>query len=54
MMMQSLILQILLERRRAAAAERGAQTGHRRAMSNSGLVLDLNDARAPVKSFFIR
>ena len=43
------VLQVLLERRRAAASERGAQTGHRGAMSNAGLVLDLHDAERGVE-----
>src|SRR5262249_45024636 len=38
------VRKILLELRGAASSERGAQTGHRGAVSYTGLVLDLNDA----------
>ena len=43
------VLQILLGGRRTAAAEGGAQTGHGRAMSYSGLILDLHDAERSVE-----
>jgi hypothetical protein len=39
------VLQVLLERGRAAAAERGPQTGTRGAVSNTSLVLDLHDSQ---------
>src|SRR5579871_984284 len=38
------VLQVLLEVRGPASSERGAQTGHRGAVSYAGLVLDLDDA----------
>src|SRR4029453_5998347 len=38
--------EILLRRRRAAAPERGAQTGHRGAMSYPGLVADRHHPQA--------
>ena len=38
------VLEVLLEGRGAASSERGAQTGHRGAVSYAGLVLDLDDA----------
>ena len=47
------VLQVLLEGGRAAAAERGAQTGHRGAVSYARLVLDLDDAEA-VNSFLMQ
>ena len=40
------VREILLRRRRAAAPERGAQTGHRGAMSYPGLVADGDHAQA--------
>ena len=42
--MQSDVLEVLLEVGRPASSERGAQTGHRGAVSYAGLVLDLHDA----------
>src|SRR5262249_386519 len=39
------VLQILLESRRAAASKRCPQTGDGCGVSNTGLVLDLNDAQ---------
>ena len=41
------VLQVLLEGGGAAAAERGPQTGDSGGVSDSGLVLDLDDTRAP-------
>src|SRR5437763_17108457 len=38
------VLEVLLEGGGTAAPERGAQTGHRRAVSYAGLVLDLDRA----------
>ena len=42
----------LLRRGRAASSEGGAQTGHRGAMSYSGLVADANQAQARGEQFF--
>ena len=41
------VLQVLLEGGGAAPAERGPQTGDGGGVSYAGLVLDLDDARAP-------
>src|SRR4051812_27881366 len=43
------VLQILLERRRAASTERDPQTGDRGAVSDPGLVLDLQDPQRRVE-----
>ena len=43
------ILHIFLKTRGRAAAERGAQTGHRSAVSNTGLIFDRNDTQAAVE-----
>jgi hypothetical protein len=44
--------QILLERRRSAASERGAQTGHRGGVSDARLVFDREDSQASVQKLF--
>ena len=46
----SAMLQVHLAGRGPAAAERGAQTGHGRAVSDPGLVLEPDDARAPASA----
>ena len=49
--MASALAKVLLRSGGAAASERGAQTGHRGAVSNSGLIADANHSQTGGEEF---